>query len=520
MRIKTTLLLLLGTSLFSQCTPEKEVLNLPKTDLKQTAFLPWPSEILADSSAFPLDSLTPILLEDKSKSWQQLQQRVQAELKEQTGWELPLEQLAQRSPLVIRSVPPTDGGSEAYRLRIGQDTLFLEASDPAGAYRGLQSLKQNIPHQTNDTLANRRILVVPGGEINDRPRYAYRGMMLDVARHFFSVDEVKRLLDQLSYYKVNHLHLHLSDDQGWRIEIKGWPELTGIGAATEVGGTPGGFYTQEEYRELVDYAKSRYITIVPEIDMPGHTNAAVVSYPELNGNGKTPKPYTGTRVGFSTFDTRSDKTYAFLEDVIQQITALTDGPFFHVGGDESHVTKKEDYIYFLERVEPLITKAGKRMMGWDEIVQAKLGNSTVLQHWRTPENAAKGGEQGMQVVLSPAFFSYLDMKYDKYSEYGLTWAGFIPVDKAYNWNPDEAVTGLAQKNILGLEAPLWSETVSNSAELEYLAYPRMAGYAEMAWSQQEHREWDFYLKRLKSQRQRWDKEGINYYKSPVFGTEE
>lgn len=504
--------------LLAQCNPKEELI-LPRTDLTQTIYLPVPVSVTADSSAFPLDSLTPILLESSAEEWQSLQKQVHLGLSMQTGWNLPLEQTGERAPVVIRPID-SEQGDEYYQLKIGRDTLFIEASTPAGAFRGLQTLRQTIPAHTNDTLAARRIFVVPGGQVTDMPRFEYRGMMLDVARHFFSVDEVKRLIDQLAYYKVNHLHLHLSDDQGWRIEIKGWPELTAIGAETEVGGGPGGFYTQEDYEELVAYAKSKYITIVPEIDMPGHTNAAVVSYPQLNGNGKTPKPYTGTRVGFSTFDTRNDYTYEFLSDVIEQIAALTDGPYFHVGGDESHVTKKDDYIYFLERVEPLVTAQGKRMMGWDEIVQADLGESTVLQHWRTPKNALDGTQKGMKVLMSPAFFAYLDMKYDENSAFGLDWAGLISVEKAYDWDPATMIEGLPVENILGLEAPLWSETISNSDELEYLAFPRMVGYAEMGWSTQASRNWEDYLERLNAQVTFWEKSGINYYKAPVLTANE
>ncbi len=210
------------------------------------------------------------------------------------------------------------------------------------------------------------------------PKYGYRGAMLDVARHFFTVDEVKKYIDLLAMYKINKLHLHLSDDQGWRIEIKSWPNLTNYGGSTEVGGGPGGFYTQEEYIELVSYAQERFITIIPEIDLPGHTNAALASYPELNCNGKSPDLYTGTEVGFSTLCANKEITFQFLDDVIREISEITPGPYFHIGGDESHVTKEEDYITFINRSQDMVLKYGKKVMGWDEIQNADLKSILLL----------------------------------------------------------------------------------------------------------------------------------------------
>ena len=513
MEIKRVFLAALVLSCLAGCAPEKENLNLPQTDLSKTNFLPWPAQIRVDSTAFPLDSLTPLVIVSPEEEWNSLLPHIQSTIAGKTGWQLSESVLSDRAPLVIKRDTSLKE-EEAYNLRIQRDSIVISAREPAGAFWALQTLQQTIPSKSNDTLAARRIYVVPAGQITDAPRFEYRGMMLDVARHFFTVEEVKRLIDQLSYYKINYLHLHLSDDQGWRIEIKGWPNLTGIGAATEVGGGTGGFYTQKEYADLVAYAGSRFITIVPEIDMPGHTNAISVSYPVFNGTGKVAKPYFGTRVGESILASRKDTTYVFLEEVISQVSALTDGPYFHVGGDESEkVISKKDYKYFLERVEPLVQKAGKNMMGWDEIVQADLQSSTVLQHWRTSANALNGAKKGMKIVMSPASHAYLDMKYDKDSEYGLDWAGHISVQKGYNWDPGSLIPDLPEESILGLEAPLWSETISNSKELEYLAFPRLAGYAELGWTRKEHIDWEGYLPRLKAQLVRWEKQDIHYYKA-------
>jgi hexosaminidase len=321
-------------------------------------------------------------------------------------------------------------------------------------------------------------------------------------------------LDLLAYYKINVLHLHLSDDQGWRIEIKSWPKLTEVGGKSEVGGGEGGFYTQDDYKDLVSYAAVRHITIVPEIDMPGHTNAASVSYPILNGNGKALKPYSGTHVGFSTFDARKDTVYAFIDDVIREISEMTPGPYFHIGGDESHVTKKRDYILFVDKVEKIVQKYGKKMIGWDEIAQSDIDSTTIGQHWSNESNALSAIKKGSKIILSPAKKVYLDMQYDTLSKFGLHWAAYIPVDSAYQWNPDKYLKGIGSKDILGIEAPLWSETISTMEELEYLAFPRIIGYSELGWTTEENRDWENYRVRLGNQAPFLDQMNVKYYPSP------
>ena len=300
---------------------------------------------------------------------------------------------------------------KGYQLYIKNDSIIINAATAAGAFRGVQTLRQIIPTVSNDTITDHKMWLIPSGKIIDEPALGYRGSMLDVSRHFFSVEDVKKYIDLIAYYKMNVLHLHLSDDQGWRIEIKKWPKLTSVGGLTEVGGAKGGFYTQEQYKDIVAYAAAQHIIIIPEIDMPGHTNAALVAYPEFNGNGKEIKPYTGTKVGFSTFDAKNEKLYAFLDDVIGEIAAITPGPYFHIGGDESHVTSKEDYFLFVARVQKLVSKHNKKMVGWDETAKGEIEKSTVIQLWRPDgsENALIAAEKGNKVLLSPANKAYLDM---------------------------------------------------------------------------------------------------------------
>jgi hexosaminidase len=505
---------LAGVMLWSCGAPERPKINYPVTDLSATPFIPKPLTIKASGDAFGLSQFTGIYTPADQEEWMNVAQFAATEFGAVTGLILPVnpsESTEIYGAIYLEKFET--GGPESYGLQIGQDSIRIRATSAEGAFRAIQTLRQLIPETSSDSLATYPIWVIPGGEIQDEPTWSYRGGMLDVARHFFSVDDVKKFLDVMAYYKMNVLHMHLTDDQGWRIEIKSWPKLTEVGGSTEVGGESGGFYTQEEYKEIVAYAAARYITIIPEVDMPGHTNAASVSYPILNGNGKTPSLYTGTNVGFSTWDTRKDTVYTFIDDVIREISDMTPGPYFHIGGDESHVTKEDDYIYFIERVAPIVKKYGKTLVGWDEIANAKLDSTAIAQFWADEDNARKAVAQGMKVILSPAKKAYLDMQYDTLSQFGLHWAAYIPVDTAYVWTPETYANGITTDHILGVEAPLWSETISEISELEYLAFPRLLGYSELSWSTPENRDWENYKVRLGAQTPYFKRMNINYYPS-------
>lgn len=502
----------------SSCSSDKKkrVLNFPKTDLATKYLIPKPLEVIANNEGFALDEYTTINTSGDTEGFQEVGEFLAAKIKFKTGLHLQVNEESENSETVIsiNQTKSTDRSNpEAYELIITGDSIVLNSETAAGAFRGVQTIRQIIPEKSNDTLTKNKIWVIPTGKIKDNPQFEYRGSMLDVARHFFSVEDVKKYIDILSYYKFNVLHLHLSDDQGWRIEIKSWPKLTEIGGSTEVGGESGGFYTQEEYTEIVNYAAAHYITIVPEIDMPGHTNAASVSYPFLNGNGKTPELYEGMEVGFSTFDTRKDTVYAFIDDVVREISEITPGPYFHIGGDESHVTKKNDYIYFVNNVEKIVQKYGKRMIGWDEVAIADIDSTSISQWWASKENAEKALAKNMQIILSPANKAYLDMKYDTLSKHGLSWAAYIPTDSAYIWTPEKY---LPIENVLGIEAPLWSETISNIEELEYLAFPRAIGYSELGWTTEENRNWEDYKVRLANQAPYLERMNVKYYPSPLI----
>jgi len=404
-------------------------------------------------------------------------------------------------------------GEEGYRLEVAHDRVVLTARRPAGLFYATQTLRQLLPAAIESNARVAGPWPIPRGTIHDRPRFAWRGLMLDVARHFFGVPEVKRLIDLMALYKLNHLHLHLTDDQGWRLAIRSWPNLTRLGGRTAVGGGPGGYYTQRQYRELVAYAQARCVEIVPEIDMPGHVNAALASYGRLACDGTAPAPYTGIDVGFSSFCIGKELTYRFLDDVIGELAALTPGAYLHVGGDEALSTDPEDYCVFVERVRRIVRAHGKRMLGWEEIARTPLPRAAVVQHWQEPALARRAVEQGARVVMSPATKVYLDQKYTSSFPLGLVWAGTTSVRESYEWDPATQIDGVTERDVLGVEAALWSETISTRDGLDQLAFPRLPGIAEIAWSPAAGRSWREYRTRLAAQGRRLDALGVAYHRA-------
>ena len=433
---------------------------------------------------------------------------------------------APQGAIVLRLGGAASLGSEGYELTVSADSVRIIAATPAGVFHGMQTLRQLLPAAIESELNfGRRAAqawTVPAGQITDRPRFAWRGTMLDVARHFFSVDEVKQYIDVLAMYKLNIFHLHLGDDQGWRIQIDSRPKLTEVGGSTEVGGGPGGFYTKADYAEIVRYAAERYITTVPEIDMPGHTNAAISAYPELSCSrpmpvstaaARLPGTYTGTEVGWSTFCPDSENVYAFVDDVVREIAGMTPGPYFHMGGDEVHVLKDPQYIKFVERVQDIVYKHGKTMVGWEEIGKARLRPTSIAQQWKS-DTVPPAVLQGAKLVMSPATKAYLDMKYTPNTELGLTWAAIVELRTAYEWEPLTYLKGVKEQQILGVEGALWSETVHNLGSALYLTLPRLPALAELGWSQPEQRQWDGFRQRIAGHAARWRLLGLNFYPSP------
>lgn len=479
-----------------------------------------PKPVFAEQTTgyFEFEDEVPVLAEPFNQENQKAAEYLAGKLKTSTGFKINVlsasEFTGDKSILLSTQNKDEELGTEGYFLSVTNNQIKLEANTAEGLFRGIQTIRQLFPPAIENNPEGNSDWIIPAGVVRDKPRYEWRGAMLDVARHFFSVEDVKNYIDVLAYYKINKFHMHLTDDQGWRIEIKSWPNLTEIGGSSSVNNENPGFYTQEEFSEIVKYAHERHIELIPEIDMPGHTNAALASYPELNCNGEAPPLYTGIKVGFSSLCLEKDITYKFVDDVIREVSALIPGKYFHIGGDEAHATDSTEYIVFIEKVQEIVNKYGKQMIGWEEIAQSKLKTSSIAQLWRN-KLALKAAEQGAKVILSPSPKIYIDMKYDSTTSLGLKWAGYIEVDKAYNWDPAEYVEGMNPDAVIGVEAPLWAETIKTLDDIEQLAFPRIIGLAELGWSAKTNRNWDEYKVRLGAHALRLEGMKVNYYKSPL-----
>jgi hexosaminidase len=443
-------------------------------------------------------------------------ERLADQLRRSTGFALPVQDGAG----TITLTSGADGlGAEGYELRVDANGVMITGSTSEGVFRGVTTLQQLLPAAAAADSQQDGPWDVAGVGISDSPRYGYRGVMLDVSRNFFTVDQVKRFVDLVSLYKINRLHLHLSDDQGWRIQVDSWPRLTEYGGSLQVGGGTGGHYTKADFAEIVRYAGERYITVVPEIDTPGHTNAALASYAELNADEVAPELYTETKVGFSSLVVGKELTYEFLDDVFREVAEQTPGDVVHLGGDEAHSTPHSDYLTFVPRAAELVVKHGKRVMGWHEIADGPLPAGSVVQYWgtddeRAQELAQKAVAQGATLVLSPANRAYLDMKYDESTPLGLSWAGLVSLETAYDWNPGALIPGVPESAIDGVEAPLWTETLDDLSKVEYMVFPRLPGIAELGWSPESALDWESYKPRLAAESARWQVLGVNYYRAP------
>ena len=489
------------------------------SDLTKESIIPKPVSVSGTGDYFTVRVGTVIFIGGGSDELKKIGYYLADRLKPATGFGFKVITTGQEPPsgsiYFTTSGADSKLGEEGYELTITKKLLKLTANGPAGLFRGIQTIRQLLPAKIELTAKQKGPWKIATGTITDYPVYTYRGAMLDVSRHFFGVDDVKRFIDLIATYKMNALHLHLSDDQGWRIEIKSWPNLAIRGGSTQVGGGKGGFYTQEQYSDIVEYAKERYITIVPEIDMPGHTNAALASYAELNCSGKTTALYTGTEVGFSTLCTNKEITYKFINDVVRELAALTPGPYIHIGGDESHATKEKDYIPFINRVQDIIVANGKQVIGWDDIAISSLKSNVTAQVWASVKNANMAVTKGAKILMSPAIKSYLDMQYDSTTRLGQHWAAYIEADSAYTWDPATLIPGANKENILGVEAALWTETITTMDEIEYMVFPRLPGLAEIGWTAPSSRNWDDYKERLGKQGKRFKAMGINFYESKL-----
>ena len=412
-----------------------------------------------------------------------------------------------RGELAMPDVIPAALAAEAYRLEVNANRVTVTALGTSGLLRGMSTLAQLMTQGVASVVVHPVVVV-------DNPRFAWRGLSLDLARHFFGVETVKAVISVLASLKLNVLHLHLTDDQGWRLHLPSRPALTAESGQTAVGGDEGGFFTVAEYTELVNYAAARAVTVVPEIDLPGHVNAALHAYGELTPTGEPAPAYTGVDVGFSRLQYGLPATALFVADVLGDVAAMTPGPYVHLGGDEAMTMHRAEYAEMLAVAARILVAAGKTVVGWQETARATLPVGSIVQYWDERDSVADvvgAVARGARVLLSPASRMYLDMRYDAATPMGRDWAGHIGLRDCYDWEPGDLLP-VPIDRVVGVEAALWTETVSTAHEVFLMLLPRLAAVSEVAWSDPGRRRWQDFGARLRPLTARWDDLGLPWYR--------
>jgi len=506
--------------------------------MSSTAIIPRPMKLKTNGGTYTLSPETAILVSAESRAVGEYLSRLLAPA---TGYELTLEETerleAQVESITLRINPDKRTlGPEGYTLSVLNDRVTIEATAPAGLFYGCQTLRQLMPAAIE---SKKRVetaaWTVPTVEIEDQPRYRWRGMHLDVSRHFFPVAFIKRYIDLLALHKMNRFHWHLTDDQGWRVEIEEYPRLTEIGAwrKGEDDADYGGFYTQDEVREIVEYARQRFITVVPEIEMPGHAQAALAAYPELSCTGGPFAVWTEWGISREVFCAGNETTFEFLETVLGEVIDLFPGEYIHIGGDEcpkarwktcekcqariqAEGLKDEDELqsYFIRRISRFLTARGKKLIGWDEILEGGLAEDATVMSWRGTQGGITAARAGHDVVMSPFTHCYFDYKHaDSPDEPGRL--GVISLKTVYSYDPTPAeLTPEEAGHILGTQGNVWTEGMATEQEVEQLAFPRLCALAEVAWSPPTPRDWPDFKNRLRAHGDRLEKLDVNFYRDP------
>ena len=466
-----------------------------------------------------------------------------------TGFVLPTQGLAEgKEPAkhsIVLGLSADIANKEGYVLDVQADNVFLNGQTPNGVFYGIQTLRKAIPAQTTAT-----DILLPAGVINDEPRFPYRGLHLDVSRHFFPLEFIKEYIDLLALHNMNTFHWHLTDDQGWRIEIKRYPKLTEVGAMrnrTVIGknsgkydNTPyGGFYTQEEAREIVEYARERYIDVIPEVDLPGHMLAALAAYPELGCTGGPYEVCPEWGIFEDVLCIGNDKTFEFLEGVMEEIIDIFPSRYIHIGGDEcprtrwqscpkcqarikaeglkadkNHTAEDRLQSYCMTRIEKFLNAHGRQIIGWDEILDGDVAPNATVMSWRGMEGGIKAAQLGHDVIMVPTSYAYLDYyQTDDLTDEPFGIGGYVPVEKVYSLEPvPAALTAEQAKHILGAQANLWTEYILTPEHAEYMILPRIAALCEVQWTQPEKKDFQDFAKRLVSLMKLYQRDGLNYAK--------
>lgn len=499
--------------------------------------IPEPEKILISKGSFALTEKTSIgyIGDNQAKS---VTKQLITRLNRSSGFKYEIAtKTNSKSSIVFIVDKKKRVNDEAYDLIIKPNQIKISASSAHGLFNGLQTLRQLFPAAIESPNTAKTTWTIPCVQIEDAPRYAYRGLLLDVSRHFFDKEFVKKYIDMMAMYKYNTFHWHLTDDQGWRIEIKKYPLLTTKSAFRKEcdGQTTGGFYTQDDIKEVVAYAAERFITVVPEVDMPGHAVAVLASYPELSCSGGPFKVETTWGIFHDVFCAGNDKTYEFLENVLDEVAPLFPGKYFHIGGDECKKTRWERCIkcqnkiktegladehelqsYFIKRMEKYLQAKGKQIIGWDEILEGGVSKTATIMSWRGTKGGIQAAKQGNDVIMTPSTHCYLNYYQGVESEEPLALKNnqFLPLQKVYTFDPTpEGFTAEQARFILGGQGNVWAEYISTPAEAEYMVYPRALALSECLWSQPKNKNYSSFEQKIHAHYDRMVRYGINFSKS-------
>ncbi len=522
--MKQSTLIILFTLLFFSCQKND---SGSSGRVNQYNIIPLPASLTPKTGQFKIDSDTKILLLSGDEQLKTAAAHLASVLIQTTGTTIaPMEGQAEKDAFLF-SLDPAIENEEGYELSVTPYEVTIKAKTAAGAFYAVQTLRQLMPPAVEQQQTPS--FSIPCVEISDAPRYTYRGMHLDVGRHFFGVEKVKKYIDQLALHKFNRFHWHLTEDQGWRLEIKKYPKLQEIAACrnqTLVGhynDSPEsydgiiycGYYTQEEAREVVRYAAERFITVIPEIEMPGHAQAAIAAYPELGCTGKPVPVLTKWGISEEVY-CPNESTFEFLENVLKEVMEIFPSEYIHIGGDECPKTQwkessfcqdlikknnlKDEHglqSYFIQRMEKFLNANGRRIIGWDEILEGGLAPNATVMSWRGTDGGIAAAKQGHDVIMTPTDYCYLDYYQSEDPREPLAIGGYLPLEKVYSYNPDPADLSPEElKHILGVQGNVWTEYIKDMPKLEYMVFPRACALAEVAWSKQEARNYEGFVERL------------------------
>jgi hexosaminidase len=513
--------------------------------------IPLPAQMSSNGESFRIKATTKIILDTREAGMLSIAGQLEQLIGRTAGVHFGMNSNPRKNAIVFKRDTSLEN-EESYNVLIEKEGVYIRYKHPRGAYYAVETIRQLLPPglEGKDRV-KRREIYLPGYEIHDQPRFPYRGMHLDVARHFFPVEFIKRYIDLMAGYKFNHFHWHLTDDQGWRIEIKAYPELTNTGAwrnETLVGhyrDQPhqfdgqryGGYYTQDEIREVIQYASERFITVIPEIEMPGHSIAALASYPWLGCFPDKGYEVATTWGVFEDVFCPKEETFEFLEKVLLEVMALFPSSYIHIGGDECPKTswkkcphcqqlirdlglndEHELQSYFITRMEKFLNAHGRNIIGWDEILEGGLAPNATVMSWRGVQGGIEAARMGHKAIMTPVSHCYFDYYQSKDSLEPLAIGGFLPLERVYEYEPIPEELEESQRHlILGVQGNVWTEYMKTTGQVEYMILPRMPALSEVAWTPADLRDFSSFQKRLHDHRTRYDILNLNYAKH-IFET--